>query len=1467
MKKSTKVKTLLGNGLLPIAAGFMLMPSFFFAQTAKQAESIKKQTNLKGLNAFKKNLTSRAVTTKMLKSQAEKMNIPFSGKEGNKLFQLQGFSKKNGTPMYYITYNAEAAVGNGASKLHSSGGIFGLDGEDIVIHEWDGAGANEDHREFEGRVMQVDKPSSNHEHSAHVAGTLVAAGIDGKAKGMAPKAYLFAYDWDNDTEEMIDAIAEGAIISNHSYGVIGGFEYGPYSGRMGWHWFGDASETEYVGYGHYNSTDLVWDLISLQGPYYLPVKAAGNSRGGGPEPGQQYYEMVDNGSGTKVWQATNKNRPKNGGEFGYDTILNGSSGKNVLVVGAAEKILSGYKQPSDVKVAEFSVFGPTDDGRIKPDIVGIGVGIYSTHAASNDLYWTSDGTSMAAPNVTGSLALVQEHYRKLYGTDEAPFMKAATLKGLALHTADEAGEYDGPDYKHGWGLLNVFRAVQTLSDKDKYAAIEEARLAANGVYEKKVTASGDAPLKVTISWDDAVLEKIPEYTLNNRALTLINDLDIRVSDGETEFLPWILNPESPAAAATTGDNFRDNVEQIVIPNAVKGKEYTIRVSHKNALRTNEIDANGDLTLIETDGQDFSMVVTGINNGVTKDLALASIELPDVMQYSEQTPVKVKVKNLSQTSLSGARLEFKLINNDNANIVEFSGTQSLSDIAAGAELEQTITVNLNQSFVNYTLAVEVVVDGDEVESNNKQSTVVYGIVSDLTKEGTKSDYDFEHSMVKIGWTSQDGDGDGRTWREYEDADYARTGNSFITSFPDTENEVNDWAFTNPLKLKAGEEYRVIFNVRKVYNEVFERLQLAIGEQPNAAAMATLVGEEVDVQDGYTRYVYTFTAAKDGIHYIGFNHKQTAGEGYSYAISLDDVSIQFAKGKPATNFYAPKRSANGFEALTFINETETHSSTPVTTYEWSFSPDTVEFAEGDKNSKEPKVIFKNEGNYNVTLKSTNAKGEDILTRNNYISIANSPIQVDFTVSQNLLYEGQTTQLVDLSVGSPMPNAWEWTVTPSEEVEFVNGTSATSQMPYVKFNQPGLYDIKLKAKSPVDTKEIETKQLIEVRQVYLPVKEGSIALNREVNQINVNWNRPDAPPVYEQGFEYSGAMPDGFLTFDEDGNTIGWDIMQLRQYAHSGSRAVYSPSRNQEVSNWLVTSVVPGGNEELRFWHRNLVAENVDVYIVKAKASGEALTLDEVKAGEKIYQINTATGEVYKQVKIDVSRFTEPYHIAFHHNMRRSANNRSILIDEIQVGMRNGEASGKVAVQPNNANLAVENGVFDPILSYQPLAKQNVENTIAPMEVLDIPRLSGYEIVKKGTTDSVVKTTSDTADKSYQENITANGVYTYDIVAVYNDGRKSEPVSVTIDITNLSTSDVKNEGLKIYPNPSDGRFVVEAGSGVTSLKAEVYDMSGKQIYKQDFRGSKADLNLTQYPKGVYILNLVDNNGKKQSAKLMIK
>ena len=46
---------------------------------------------------------------------------------------------------------------------------------------------------------------------------------------------------------------------------------------------------------------------------------------------------------------------------------------------------------------------------------------------------------MASPNVAGSLLLLQEHYNNLNGE----FMKSATLKGLACHTATDEQDYEG----------------------------------------------------------------------------------------------------------------------------------------------------------------------------------------------------------------------------------------------------------------------------------------------------------------------------------------------------------------------------------------------------------------------------------------------------------------------------------------------------------------------------------------------------------------------------------------------------------------------------------------------------------------------------------------------------------------------------------------------------------------------------------------------------------------------------------------------------------------------------------------------------------------------------------------------------------------------------------------------------------------------------------------------------------------
>jgi hypothetical protein len=82
---------------------------------------------------------------------------------------------------------------------------------------------------------------------------------------------------------------------------------------------------------------------------------------------------------------------------------------------------------------------------------------------------------------------------------------------------------------------------------------------------------------------------------------LVNDLDLRVvSPSGTTNSPWVLNPASPATAATTGDNIRDNVEQIHIATPSSG-QYLVRVAHKGTL----VNDTG-----QTTNQNVSILVSG-----------------------------------------------------------------------------------------------------------------------------------------------------------------------------------------------------------------------------------------------------------------------------------------------------------------------------------------------------------------------------------------------------------------------------------------------------------------------------------------------------------------------------------------------------------------------------------------------------------------------------------------------------------------------------------------------------------------------------------------------------------------------------------------------------------------------------------------------------------------------------------------
>jgi hypothetical protein len=502
---------------------------------------------------------------------------------GGRLLELQRIVPGIG-PVFYITNNIVAAESVSTDEVWPGGAAgLSLDGTGMTIGEWDGGAIFADHPDLVGRVNQVDDATEISGHSTHVAGTLIGApALLPDSRGMAYAAELDAYDWNSDSAEMASAAAAGMLVSNHSYGIAAGWLYMGGQPPDQWWWIGGADPEilEDANFGYYDTESQYWDQIAIDAPYYLIVKAAGNDRSDiGPAEGEE-YTVIDQ-DGVFVETKTEPRQP-DCWPIGYDCLPTHSVAKNILTVGAVDDLPGGYSEvggPQQVLMADFSGWGPTDDGRIKPDLVGNGMFLYS--AWPDFPYYTlAAGTSMAAPNVSGSLLLLQQHWENLNGAGN--YLRAATLKALAIHTADEAGPAPGPDYAFGWGVLNTLSAAELISDESGDHQLIEDSLSDGGVDSHAVSVtSPDAVLTATLVWAD------PPGTpaapaLDPTDLMLVNDLDLRISGSSNTWTPWVLDPANPELPATTGDNIRDNVEQVQIVDA-DTCTYDVQVSHKGSL--------------------------------------------------------------------------------------------------------------------------------------------------------------------------------------------------------------------------------------------------------------------------------------------------------------------------------------------------------------------------------------------------------------------------------------------------------------------------------------------------------------------------------------------------------------------------------------------------------------------------------------------------------------------------------------------------------------------------------------------------------------------------------------------------------------------------------------------------------------------------------------------------------------------
>ena len=140
-------------------------------------------------------------------------------------------------------------------------------------------------------------------------------------------------------------------------------------------------------------------------------------------------------------------------------------------------------------------------------------------------------------------------------------MRASTLKGLALHTADDVGPV-GPDANHGWGLMNTKKAAETITNNGLQSWVEERILEQGASYTITLKSDETNPFMASISWTD--LPGQVSTSANNGIPILVNDLDIQITKDSDTFSPWKLTGVN---TNDKGDNMVDPYERIDIEDA------------------------------------------------------------------------------------------------------------------------------------------------------------------------------------------------------------------------------------------------------------------------------------------------------------------------------------------------------------------------------------------------------------------------------------------------------------------------------------------------------------------------------------------------------------------------------------------------------------------------------------------------------------------------------------------------------------------------------------------------------------------------------------------------------------------------------------------------------------------------------------------------------------------------------------
>ena len=504
-------------------------------------------------------------------------------------------------------------------------------------------------------------------HGTHVAGSVLGNGTNsgGTIRGMAPAARLVFQSIENNSSGSLSGIpADYNTLFQQAYGDGARIHTNSWGNHSHGQYAADSQDIDEFMWNHKDSIILFsasndgidtnsngvidTDSISSQGcsKNCITVGATEGNRPNGSVPTPGYDFNWHTGS----WAAKYPVPP-----ISTDHVSNNAQG-----------------------MAAFSGRGPTDDGRVKPDVVAPGTNILSVRSSAwvasasvteilwgdlaaadplHDLYCWSGGTSMSTPLTAGTVALIRQYLQMvcLHSNPSGALLKALLIHGATAITGQYAPSEVGPipDNSQGWGLVNLqsslFPAYPT------FWQFQDNVADAVGTGEQRdytyLVSDGSVPFRASLVWTDAPSDPAS-------AIGLVNQLRLTVI--------------APGGATTIGNPANNNIQQVVI-NAPAVGTYTIRVSGINVPTMATLGQRQDFAVVVSGGLSFvelyikdNAADTGVAPSVgieylspdiwlslTDDPAAAPIPNPE---YGQTNYVFVRVHNRGSRAASNASVK-------------------------------------------------------------------------------------------------------------------------------------------------------------------------------------------------------------------------------------------------------------------------------------------------------------------------------------------------------------------------------------------------------------------------------------------------------------------------------------------------------------------------------------------------------------------------------------------------------------------------------------------------------------------------------------------------------------------------------------------------------------------------------------------------------------------------------------------